>query len=149
MPPHDSPPSQPPTSVDVIVVDGDPLFRRYLAHALQVAGFSARLAADGPGLRVALEQDATDVVVVDLALRHESGLDLCRALRTAPEHADLVIIVTSAATTSAVSTRVAEVSALAAGADRFWPKGRSSEPLVHIINEALARSGRGTTPLVS
>lgn len=129
------------TPIGVVVVDDDPLFRRYLSHVLQLAGFAVRLAADGPGLRAALARALPDVVVIDMLLRHENGLDLCRELRARPDGADLAIVITSAATTSAVSARVDEVSALAAGANGFVPKGRSGEPLVQMIQETLRPGG--------
>ncbi|MEZ5227365.1 MAG: response regulator [Acidimicrobiales bacterium] len=131
-------PDAPPNPLDVLVVDDDPLFRRYLAHVLRQAGFHIRIASDGPGLRAALAQAVPDAVVLDVVLQSESGLDLCRELRANDAYCDLVIIATSAAAGSMVTARVDEVSALAAGANGFVPKGRSSEPLVAMIHQALA-----------
>ncbi len=139
--PHGCPPNQSEGPIDVLVVDDDPLWRRYLAHRLQLVGFAVRTSVDGPGLRSALHHLVPNVVVLSLVVRNESGLELCRELRSVPATADLAIIVTSATNSSAVSARVDEVRALAAGATQFLPKTRSIEPLVRAIEEATNTMG--------
>ncbi|MFB7267249.1 response regulator transcription factor, partial [Streptomyces nojiriensis] len=65
----------------VLVVDDDPTVSEVVAGYLERAGFSVRLAADGPtGLRAA-EEHRPDLLVLDLMLPGMDGLEVCRRLR--------------------------------------------------------------------
>ncbi|WP_079403673.1 response regulator transcription factor [Streptomyces sp. 3211] len=65
----------------VLVVDDDPTVSEVVAGYLERAGFTVRLAADGPaGLRAA-EEHRPDLMVLDLMLPGMDGLEVCRRLR--------------------------------------------------------------------
>ncbi|MFI7355509.1 response regulator transcription factor [Streptomyces avidinii] len=65
----------------VLVVDDDPTVSEVVAGYLERAGFTVRLAADGPaGLRAA-EEHRPDLLVLDLMLPGMDGLEVCRRLR--------------------------------------------------------------------
>ncbi|KPI33130.1 two component transcriptional regulator, winged helix family [Actinobacteria bacterium OV450] len=65
----------------VLVVDDDPTVSEVVAGYLDRAGFTVRLAADGPAALRAAEEQRPDLVVLDLMLPGMDGLEVCRRLR--------------------------------------------------------------------
>jgi DNA-binding NarL/FixJ family response regulator len=65
----------------ILIVDSSPLMRNTVAHRLRDAGFTAHGASDNAEAMELLEGVAVDAVVLELQLRHGSGLELLRALR--------------------------------------------------------------------
>lgn len=66
----------------VLVVDDDAEIGAMLAGYLQSQAMRVSLAADGAGLRAAMQQQAVDLVLLDLGLPDEDGLSLIRDLRS-------------------------------------------------------------------
>src|SRR3970040_1617322 len=65
----------------ILVVDDDAETRSLLREYLQKQGYRVTTAADGKALRKALEAARPDLIVLDLMLPGEDGLQLCRDLR--------------------------------------------------------------------
>jgi len=65
----------------VLVVDDDEQVRRIVAWQLEAEGFAVDEAADGEQALTAIEAQAPDVVVLDLALPRLGGLDVLSRLR--------------------------------------------------------------------
>ena len=65
----------------LLIVDDDNDIRSLLAEQLGRAGYQVSTAADGVGMRQALEREHVDLIVLDLNLPREDGLTLCRDLR--------------------------------------------------------------------
>ncbi|MFE5538314.1 response regulator transcription factor [Streptomyces sp. NPDC056485] len=65
----------------MLVVDDDPTVSEVVAGYLDRAGFTVRLAADGPAALRAAEERRPDLVVLDLMLPGMDGLEVCRRLR--------------------------------------------------------------------
>ena len=70
------------TADHILIVDDDAETRSLLLAYLQKQGYRVTTAADGRGLRKALETARPDLIVLDLMLPGEDGLVLCRDLRT-------------------------------------------------------------------
>ncbi len=67
---------------NILIVDDDRDIRTLLAEYLEHNNFRAFVAADGSGMRHLLEKEQIDLIVLDLGLPGEDGLQLCRWLRT-------------------------------------------------------------------
>jgi len=65
----------------ILVVDDDPSLRNLLAQTLEGAGFQAFMAEDGRKARLQIEEHRIDLVITDLAMPGEEGMELIRALR--------------------------------------------------------------------
>ena len=63
------------------MVDDDPSLRNLLAQTLEGAGFQAFMAEDGREARLQIEEHRIDLVITDLAMPGEEGMELIRALR--------------------------------------------------------------------
>ena len=68
----------------LLVVDDDARLRELLRRYLSDNGFRVTLAADAAEARASLASFAFDLIVLDVMMPGESGLDLTRALRADP-----------------------------------------------------------------
>ncbi|MCV3767076.1 response regulator [Rhizobium sp. TRM95796] len=65
----------------ILVVDDDQRIRQMLARYFEDEGYRVTAVADGAAMRDALRSDAFDIVLLDLMLPGESGLELARDIR--------------------------------------------------------------------
>ena len=77
----------------VLLVDDDPFLRVLVRAELEDAGFAVQEAADVATATQLLTERLPDVVLVDVLLPGESGLELCAWLRAQPDAAHLPIVV--------------------------------------------------------
>ena len=102
-------------------------FERLLAPSCEVVG----CVADGNALFESMARLQPDIVVVDLWIPPDSGLEICRRIKhVAPE--TLVIIV------SATSDADVVKEAHRAGASAFVDKAAAADDLVPAIQQAMA-----------
>jgi two-component system OmpR family response regulator len=122
----------------ILIVDDDEEIRALLGDYLRGAGFEARTAADGKGMRRALAYGAISLVVLDLMLPGEDGLSLCRALRA---ESTLPIIMLTAR--GAVVDRIIGIEM---GCDDYLVKPFDPRELLARIRGVLRRSGDQLAP---
>ena len=80
----------------VLIVEDDRITAELLAGVAADCGFSAEVAADGEAAMQMLSADRWDVVVLDLLLGRNRGVDLLRHLKaTQPDLLERTIVVTS------------------------------------------------------
>lgn len=115
----------------IIVVDDEPALARMVEDFLSGAGYSVLIAHDGTALRRALAEETAELVLLDVGLPGESGLDLLTYLRA--EHDLGVIMLTGA---GEVDDRVA---GLERGADDYVPKPFGLAELKARIDAVLRR----------
>jgi len=87
---------QPAPTQRVLVCEDDPMFADLIGDMITRRGSSARLVHTAAGLRAALAEEQFDTLILDLLLPDGDGIALLRALRTAPETANLPVIIVSA-----------------------------------------------------
>jgi CheY-like chemotaxis protein len=112
----------------VLVVDDDPSLRNLLAQTLEEAGFQAFTAEDGREARLRIEEQQIDLVITDLAMPGEEGMELIRALKK--EQPDVKIVAMS----GAFGTEVLRV-ARALGAHATLIKPLSREMILQSIDQ--------------
>jgi DNA-binding NarL/FixJ family response regulator len=122
--------------IRVLVVDDHPVLRAGLEAVLRAEpGFvCVGTAADGDGLAAMAGRHRPDVVVLDLVLGDEDGMELCAALRSEPRAPEVVIYT---ATTAAGLEELAHD----AGARAVVEKGADLDRLFDALRIA-ARGGR-------
>ncbi len=116
----------------LLVVDDDRELRELLTDYLSRAGFDVLARADGGQLMRLLEQEAIDLLILDLQLPGQDGLDLCRQLRTT---CDLPVLMLTAR-----GTEIDRVVGLEVGADDYLVKPFSPRELLARIKALLRRS---------
>ena len=80
--------------VSVIVVEDEGALRDEVSKYLSRHGFSVRDVADGSGLERMLQEAPADVIVLDLGLPHEDGIEIAKRLRQ--QRSAMGIVITTA-----------------------------------------------------
>jgi DNA-binding response OmpR family regulator len=118
----------------VLVVDDEPMIREIVAGYLEREGYSTLEAADGNRARELLEQEAPDLVVLDVMLPGTDGLELCRWIRS---RSRLPVIMLTAR--GEESDRIV---GLELGADDYVTKPFSPRELAARVRTVLRRAER-------
>lgn len=113
----------------VLIIDDDVILRQALTKHLERAGHDIRQAADGDAGIRACERQAADVVIVDIFMPGQGGLQTIDRLRRAWPG---VKIVAMSGAPSAGSLDVKR-HAVALGADRFIGKPFEAAELVRVV----------------
>jgi len=86
-----------PASGDVLVVEDDPAFARWLSETLAGAGYGVRVAASGEEALLAVVQARPAALLLDVSLAgHLDGWDALAVLRSRPTTTNLPVIMVSA-----------------------------------------------------
>jgi DNA-binding NtrC family response regulator len=119
-------------SASVLIIDDEAAIRESLEALLTMEGFSVALAADGVAGLEHLAHSEFDLLLLDLALPGESGIDLLpRIIEMQPQLP--VIMITAFGTVANV------VDAIRAGAENFVQKPWDNEKLLADIRAAIGR----------
>ena len=122
----------------ILVVDDDPEIRTLIAEYLEKNGFRASALPDGRDLMRTLEEQAVDLVVLDLMLPGVDGLTLCRELRTKSRIPVLML--------SARGEDVDRIVGLEMGADDYLAKPFHPRELLARIRAILSRASPSDAP---
>lgn len=117
----------------ILVVDDDTEIRDLLQRFLTKEGFRVTTSADALEAREKLRGFQFDLLVVDVMMPGESGLDLTRDIRTASAVPILML--------TAMSETEARIDGLQAGADDYLSKPFEPMELVLRIHSILRRAG--------
>ena len=120
---------------NVLVVDDDPDIRELIAVKLRRAGYAAAGAPDGPTALSILRQWPPDLVVLDVMMPGQSGIEVCREIRQHPPTAGVPVILLTARTSAAFA-----YAGVATGADRHMLKPFSPRELVQEVADLLDRA---------
>ena len=123
------------TEPHLLVVDDDARLRNLLRRYLTDSGFRVTAAADAKEARAQLASFAFDLVVLDVMMPGESGLDLTRALRADNPPADHVPVLLL----TAMAEPEDRVNGLEQGADDYLAKPFEPRELVLRIRNILQR----------
>lgn len=124
----------------ILVVDDEPEIRTTLNTYLTGEGFLVETVADGQEMRIALASGSFDLVLLDLSLRNESGLDLLKNIIA--DTGIAVVILTGK------SDPIERVVGLELGADDYVVKPFLTRELLARINAVLRRTAPKSPPVV-
>jgi two-component system OmpR family response regulator len=116
----------------ILIVDDDAETRSLLQTYLQKQGYRVTAAADGKALRRALEVGRPDLIVLDLMLPGQDGLELCRDLRM---RSNLPVIMLTAR-----GEETDRIVGLEMGADDYLGKPFNPRELLARIKSVLRRA---------
>lgn len=119
-------------TIKILVVDDDSKLRALLERYLKDQGFQVRSVADGMQMDRIRERENFHLLVLDLMLPVESGLDICRRLRS---HEDEVAIIML----TAKGDDDDRITGLDVGADDYLGKPFNPRELVARIHAVLRR----------
>ena len=89
----------------VLVVDDDTDIARFIEINLRLEGFDVRVAHDGEQAEQSIDEETPDLVLLDVMMPKVDGVELCRRLRANPATANLPVIMLTAKSLSASSSR--------------------------------------------
>ena len=124
----------------LLVVDDDTRIRNLLKQFLSENGFRITVAGTAAEARRKLEGLDFDLLILDVMMPGESGVDLTRSLRQAKDVPILML--------TALSETDSRISGLEAGADDYLPKPFDPRELILRVNNILRRGGPPATPKV-
>lgn len=120
----------------VYCVEDDENIRELVRYALCSQKFQAEAFPDGPSFWKAMEGKKPGLVLLDIMLPGESGLDILKKLRSQPATAGLPIIMLTART-----SEYDVVTGLDAGADDYISKPFGIMELLSRVKAVLRRGG--------
>ncbi len=118
----------------ILVVEDDPRLRERLARYLTSEGFRVTAAGEAADARAKLRAINPDLMVLDVMMPGETGLDLVQSLRGDAQYADLPVLLLTAR--GAPEDRIAGFEA---GADDYLGKPFEPRELVLRIRALLRR----------
>lgn len=123
----------------ILIVDDDAGIRSLLQKFLQRHGYRTSSAASAEAARQHMAQLRFDLLVLDIMLPGESGLDLARALRAAGQQVPILIL-------TARGEPPQRVEGLQLGVDDYMPKPFEPEELLLRLGNILRHRNRPPPP---
>ncbi len=122
----------------LLIVDDDLRLRTLLERYLKEQGCMVRTVSNGQQMDQALQQEAYDLIVLDLMLPGEDGLSICRRLRGQGNEVAVLML-------TAKGDEIDRIIGLEIGADDYLAKPFNPRELLARIKAVLRRHSRGTT----
>lgn len=116
----------------LLLVDDDDRLRALLLRYLDEQGFEVRGAADGVQMRQMLDRGHYDLIVLDLMLPGDDGLEICRTLRGRGDTTPVLML-------TAKGDEIDRIIGLEIGADDYLPKPVNPRELLARIRAILRR----------
>ena len=116
----------------ILVVDDEPAIRAFVRAALQQANHRVLEAADGvSALRLLASGERPDLVLLDIALPHLNGIEVCRRLRREPPTSSTPVLLLTGLPDRG------DQDAVEAGAHGCLTKPFSPAQLISLVDDAL------------
>ncbi|CAN5649491.1 nitrogen fixation sigma-54 dependent transcriptional regulator GnfM [soil metagenome] len=116
----------------ILIIDDEAAIRESLDTLLTLEGFTVAMAIDGTSGLEQLSRNEYDLLLLDLALPGESGIDLLPRITSLQPNLPVIMI-------TAFGTMGNVVDAIRAGAENFVQKPWDNEKLLADIRTAIAR----------
>lgn len=120
-----------------MLIDDEPRVSRALEYALTDSSLELHAVRDASNLDALASPSPPDVILLDIALVGEDGLDVCRRLRADPRFHDVPVLLLSGQTDAATKR-----AGFDAGADDFVAKPFVPDELLARIDAQLRRRAR-------
>jgi DNA-binding response OmpR family regulator len=125
----------------ILIVDDDPLIRKFIRANLEIRNYEVSLAENGLAALEALRKESVDLVLLDIMMPKLDGFEVCRSLR---EWSKVPIIILSAKDGETDKLRCLEI-----GADDYLTKPFSLNELLTRIKVVLRRAQKSQYPVAS
>ena len=122
-------------SPNVLVVDDEPALRKTLRSSLSASGFAVAEARTGEEALGVVQQQAFDLVLLDINMPGAGGIDTCRKIRSFLPQVGIIMVTVR-------DSENDKVHALEAGADDYVTKPFRLRELVARLRAVQRRSQR-------
>ena len=117
----------------ILIVDDDPGIRSLLGKYMREKGFLTTEAADASEARQALKTFVFDLIILDVMLPNESGIDFARSLRDVSSSVAILML-------TAMEDAKSRILGLEAGADDYLTKPFEPQELLLRIKKLIQRA---------
>lgn len=121
----------------IFCVEDDDNIRELVIYTLETTGLEARGFADGTAFMEALAFDMPELVLLDIMLPGEDGLEILKKLKNSSKTKDIPVIMVTAK-----GSEYDKVVGLDSGADDYVTKPFGMMELISRIKAVLRRSGK-------
>jgi DNA-binding response OmpR family regulator len=118
-------------SVNILVVDDEPDIRLLYRSELEDQGFKVFEASGSQECFAQLEKNKIDLVLLDIKLKGESGIDILQTISGKEKKAKVILATAYSAYQDDFSTWLA---------DGYWVKTQEIETLTDEINKVLSKN---------
>ncbi len=118
--------------IQVLIVEDSPTARHQMVEIVKAAGYSYLTAEDGESAIELIKQRHPEVVVLDIVLPKKNGYQVCRAIKSDPELAIKVLMVT------AKDQENDRIWGHRQGADVYLSKPINRNQLLDVLSEMVA-----------
>lgn len=122
-------------SVRVLIVEDEEALAALLEYNLGKEGFAVRVSSDGEDALLAIQEEPTDLVLLDWMLPGLSGIEICRWIRARAESRDIPVIMLTAR-----GEEEDRIRGLNTGADDYLTKPFSVPELIARVRALLRRA---------
>jgi DNA-binding response OmpR family regulator len=126
----------------ILIVDDDPTLRSLVAYAFRQEGFLVLEAIDGPAALQAIDDEAPELVVLDVNLPRMNGFEIVKRMRS--EQVEIPVLLLTAR-----SDEEDQIRGLELGADDYLTKPFSPRTLIARVHALLRRAGRDRPGIAS
>lgn len=128
----------------VYIVEDDTSIRELEMYALKNANFEVSGFEDGPAFLNALDAKIPDIVLLDIMLPQDDGLQILTKIRNTPQYSDIPVIMVTAKT-----SEIDAVKGLDMGADDYITKPFGVMELVSRVKAILRRTEKKAKPILA
>lgn len=121
----------------IYCVEDDDNIRELVIYTLETTGLKARGFADGSAFMEALAFDTPELILLDIMLPGDDGLELLKKLKSSPKTKEIPVIMVTAK-----GSEYDKVVGLDSGADDYVTKPFGMMELISRIRAVLRRSGK-------
>ena len=123
----------------ILVVEDDQDIAELIAHHLGKGGYLSDVVHSGDKVLSLVQEKPPNLIILDLMLPGQNGLDVCRAIRSDARSSNIPIIIVTAKT-----EETDRIVGLELGADDYVTKPFSPKELVSRVGAVLRRANRIT-----
>ena len=116
----------------ILIIDKDPIMLTGIAAVLNMSGYECHCARDAAAATKAVQTLALDLIICDVDLGNQSGLELCGQLRQLPGVEDVPMMFISSSQSPDIVRR-----SHAAGGAYYLRKPFDPEVLIELVSKAL------------
>lgn len=125
------------SKASILVADDEPDILEIVQYNLEKQGYQVYTAANGREATEKAKQLHPQLIVLDVMMPYQSGIDVCRHLRTLPDFKDTLILLLTA-----LNDEATHIKGLDSGADDYVSKPISPKVLISRVNALLRRAPR-------
>jgi DNA-binding response OmpR family regulator len=123
--------------MDILIVEDETEIAQLIQMSLEKEGFNCRVSVDGNSALRMFQEQAPDLIILDLMIPHLDGLEVCARIRQKPGTKDPYILMLTAK-----GEEIDRVIGLSTGADDYMVKPFSPRELVARVRALLRRTLR-------